>query len=130
LKFGVLSRGLAGRMPFEKSNAGRGTKTRTEGMEMNIGIYEHASTYSKDHDGEQISDRRLWTAVLLQALEDWRSTSVWRQMEAERFLFQSQKDFATVCRGAGLDADSVLSKLHRMKRVALKPPTIQFQRVA
>ena len=66
--------------------------------------------------------RQLWSAVLLQALEDWRSHSLGRHLEAERFLFRSEKDLASVCRRAGLEVSSVAARLKRMKQNHEKLP--------
>ncbi len=59
--------------------------------------------------------RRLWVAVLVQAIEDWRSANVRRKREAEAFLFNCRRDFEAVCSNAGLDAVNVLNRLARMK---------------
>jgi hypothetical protein len=85
---------------------------------MNTGIQEQNGGDEEEQYGEQVSERGLWIAVLLQAIEDWRSCNIRRQKEAERFFFKSEKDFATVCRGAGLEPSSVLAKLQKMKHVA------------
>lgn len=71
---------------------------------------------------EQGGARRLWSAVLLQALEDWQSASLGRHAEAEKFLFQNKKDLASVCQSAGLEFSSVASRLERMKRNFEKLP--------
>lgn len=73
---------------------------------------------SMDHHNsneEHLSDRGLWTAVLLQALGDWKSGNMRLKRAAEDFFFQSGSDFARVCRGAGLAPESVLSRLKTMK---------------
>jgi len=36
-------------------------------------------------------ERRLWLAVLVQAVEDWQSANLRQQREAETFLFSDQK---------------------------------------
>ncbi len=82
---------------------------------MKYGIHEEASARAEQHTDAQIGARRMWCAVILQAIEDWQSNSLGRQSEAERFFFQSKKDFAAVCRNAGLNASSVISQLNRMK---------------
>jgi hypothetical protein len=79
---------------------------------------------------ESGSDRRLWTAVLLQALEDWGSTNKRVHTSAEEFLFQSEGDFVTVCRGAGLEPSSVLARLQKMKKIAPRPQMFQLPLVA
>jgi len=89
---------------------------------MNLEIHEQASKTSKENYDFQISERRLWTAVLLQALEDWKSSNMRRRSEAEKFFFQSGSDFATVCRVAGLNPSSVLSKLEKMRTAVQKQP--------
>jgi hypothetical protein len=61
------------------------------------------------------NERRLWLAVLAQAVEDWRSTNEKRHREAETFLFGGRKDFAVVCASAGLDSRHLLEKLARFK---------------
>lgn len=87
---------------------------------MNIKIHEQASV---DQSSESpIGLRRMWSAVLLQALEDWQSTSLTRKLQAEKFLFQSQNDLASVCRSAGLDPRYVAAKLERMKQSAQQQP--------
>ena len=74
---------------------------------------------------ERISDsgfdpeRRLWTAVLLQAVQDWQSMSARSRREAEVFLFNSDADFETVCQSAGIDAGSFQSRLKRLTRASV-----------
>jgi hypothetical protein len=62
-----------------------------------------------------IPERRLWLAVLTQAVEDWRSANLRQQRAAQDFLFASQKDFTTVCSSAGINPGSLGPKLLRMK---------------
>ena len=61
-------------------------------------------------DGE----RRLWTAVLVQAIVEWRSNNVRASRAAERFLFEDDKDFDIVCASAGLNPQSFRSQLTRL----------------
>ena len=86
-----------------------------------MNIYQNAAKQARAEGGDQISERRLWAAVLLQALEDWKSTNMRRKSEAEKFLFQSGPDFAKVCLAAGLMPDSVLVRLERMKKTIAQP---------
>jgi hypothetical protein len=69
-------------------------------------------------------ERKLWAAVLLLAVEEWRSSNMRAHREAEAFLFESGADFDTVCYGAGLDPSTLRSKLKRLRSVPL-PPTRQ-----
>lgn len=67
------------------------------------------------------AERRMWTAVLMQAFEEWRSNNVRARAAAEKFLFEEKEDFATVCLGAGLNPESLRSRLSRMRRKAVEP---------
>jgi hypothetical protein len=60
---------------------------------------------------ELISERRLWTAVLVSAVEDWRGGTLRVRREAQEFLFESDVDFEMVCAGAGLDAGDFRTRL-------------------
>jgi hypothetical protein len=53
-----------------------------------------------------IAERRLWTAVLVMAVEDWRNGSLRSKRAAQQFLFEDDRDFEEVCAGAGLDPAS------------------------
>ena len=65
-----------------------------------------------DYDPE----RRLWVAVLLQAVLDFQSNNARAQREAERFLLQSPSDLEAVCHRAGLNPSVFQSKLSRISR--------------
>ncbi len=93
-------------------------------------IHQNAANHATEESGGQTSDRRVWTAVLLQALEDWQSTNMRRKSEAEKFFFQSNADFSQVCRGAGLQPESVLSRLQRMKIATAQQPAFRLQNAA
>src|SRR5271154_5247386 len=60
---------------------------------------------------EMISERRLWTAVLVNAVEDWRTGTLRARREAQDFLFNTDKDLEMVCSGAGLDWSDFRTRL-------------------
>jgi hypothetical protein len=62
-------------------------------------------------------ERGLWTAVLLQAIEDWDCSNLRLKREAEGFLLQNSPDFNAVCRSAGLVPNSVLVRLQQKKEL-------------
>lgn len=101
---------------------------------MGIGTQEHSSASLRESYQTEIPERRLWAAVLLQAIEDWRSGNMRRRREAESFLFSNGKDFATVCHGIGLDPSVVLTKLHRarsaVRGVAERSPHLQTAKLS
>jgi hypothetical protein len=60
---------------------------------------------------ECISERRLWTAVIAMAVQDWRNGTLRARREAQTFLFESQTDFSSVCESAGLEPDTLRNRL-------------------
>jgi hypothetical protein len=70
--------------------------------------------YPKSHDSD--SERRLWTAVLLQAVMDWQSHNVRAHREAETFLLNRPVDLEAICHRAGLNPDAFQSKVRRLRR--------------
>jgi hypothetical protein len=64
---------------------------------------------------EVIPDRRLWTAVLYRAVEDWRKGTLRLRREAHTFLFLDDKDFEQVCSSAGFNSTSLRAHLIRTR---------------
>jgi hypothetical protein len=60
-------------------------------------------------------EKRLWQAVIVTAIQEWISGTLRSQRKAEEFLFQDQRDFPVVCQSAGLDAERLRGKLHRLR---------------
>lgn len=69
-----------------------------------------------------VNEQKLWTAVLVQALEDWRGDRISRKRDAEQFLFGDQKDFEIVCARAGIDANSFRARLRRTRGERVTQP--------
>lgn len=70
-----------------------------------------------------VAERRLWTAVIVHAVQDWLSGTLRAKREAQTFLFEDSADFHQVCAGAGLDPSSFRSKLLRVgNRVEMEGP--------
>jgi hypothetical protein len=61
-------------------------------------------------------ERRLWLAVVMQAVEEWRSGTLRNKRLAQQFLFDDSNDFQSVCANAGLDPDNLRSKLLKIGR--------------
>jgi hypothetical protein len=80
---------------------------------------------------ELISARRLWTAVLVNAVEDWRRGTLRARREAQEFLFESDADFEMVCAGAGLDAGDFRARLLKIgHRIEMDGPLLLLLRKA
>jgi hypothetical protein len=72
---------------------------------------------------ELISARRLWTAVLLNAVEDWRNGTLRARREAQEFLFDNDEDFEMACTAAGLDSNDFRARLLKIgHRVEMRTP--------
>lgn len=61
-------------------------------------------------------ERGLWLAVVMQAVEEWRSGTLRDKRLAQEFLFENSNDFQAVCANAGLDPDNLRSKLLKIGR--------------
>jgi hypothetical protein len=86
---------------------------RTAEMEQLDGVDEFDETQPERHDYDP--ERRLWTAVLLQAVLDWRSNNMRARRDAETFLFKSPDDLEGACHRAGLNPSVFQSKLRRLQ---------------
>jgi hypothetical protein len=69
-----------------------------------------------EETADVIGERRLWTAVIVHAVQDWLSGTLRDKREAQKFLFEDSEDFHQVCAGAGLDPSNFRSKLLRVGR--------------
>ena len=63
-----------------------------------------------------IGENRLWTAVIVKAVEDWRNGTLRARREAQKFLFDDHRDFDDVCASAGLDPSRLRTQLLRIGR--------------
>lgn len=74
---------------------------------------------------ECISERRLWTAVIVMAVEDWRNGTLKARRAAQSFLFEDKSDFHDVCGCAGLDPDTLRARLVKIgKKVQMEGPYV------
>lgn len=82
-----------------------------------------AATNLQSVTEEAISERKLWTGVLVAAVEDWRFGKLRARREAQRFLFNDDSDFREVCAGAGLEPSSLRAQLLRIgRRIEMEGP--------
>lgn len=64
-----------------------------------------------------MGERRMWLAVILLAIEDWKTGTLRMRREAQKFLFENQRDFEDVCANAGLNAASLRVQLRKAGRL-------------
>lgn len=88
----------------------------------------HADVSNTVTEG-MIAERRLWTAVLVNAVEEWRRGNLRERREAQQFLFEDNDDFATVCAGAGLNPESMRTQLLKIGR-KIQPDPWHIKRMA
>ena len=81
-------------------------------MDRNMVLTMSSSQLQSDVD----SERRLWTAVLTLAVQDWRHGNLRKRREAERFLFEEKGDFNQVCSSAGLEPSDFRARLFKFGR--------------
>lgn len=70
---------------------------------------------------DSIGENRLWTAVIVKAVEDWRMGTLRARREAQKFLFEDDRDFFQVCASAGLEPAVFRAKLLKVgRRIAMQ----------
>ncbi len=74
-----------------------------------------AANYALDSE-EQSPEARLWTAVVVQAIEEWQSGPLRASRKAEEFLFRDAEDFQMVCEAAGFDPARLREKLAKLPK--------------
>ncbi len=77
-----------------------------------------------DMHSEQLGEQRLWTAVIARAVSEWVSGPLRSQREAEAYLFNDERDFPKVCMAAGLDAQTLRTKLRKLKGSGAGPDAV------
>ncbi len=78
---------------------------------MEIDIRPMPTPHQSDVTEDCVSERRLWTAVVARALEDWRKGTLRERRKAQQFIFDDHEDFERACFNAGLDRESLRSRL-------------------
>jgi hypothetical protein len=61
------------------------------------------------------AEARLWQAVIVAAIQEWRFGPLRRRREAEHYLFKDDSGFSFVCQGAGMDLAQLRSKLAKLR---------------
>ena len=83
-------------------------------------MIERREKSTKERSSQAYGERRLWTAVILTAVQDWRTGTLRARREAQQFLFGDDKDFGRVCASAGLEPGSFRVKLLKLGRVNME----------
>ena len=60
----------------------------------------------------------LWRAVLIRAIEEWKSGPLRQKRQAEHYLFEDEVDFPLVCQSAGIDVGQLRTRLAKLRAKA------------
>jgi hypothetical protein len=66
-------------------------------------------------EDQEISEQKLWRAVIASTVADWIHGPIRRQREAEQFLFHDDNDYRTVCSSAGIDPGNLRNRLQKIR---------------
>jgi hypothetical protein len=72
-------------------------------------------TLVQSSEDQEIAEQKLWRAVIASTVHEWISGPLRRQREAEKFLFQDDDDYRTVCFSAGIDPANLRGRLERIR---------------
>jgi hypothetical protein len=56
-------------------------------------------------------ETRLWRAVIARTIQEWIRGPLTRRRQAEKYLFDDDKDFPLVCGSAGIDSGDLRERL-------------------
>jgi hypothetical protein len=88
----------------------------TKGWQRQGGRMDTIVNKRTDEGQDLVAEHRLWTAVIVHAVQDWLSGTLRDRRDAQKFLFEENFDFTEVCAGAGIDPSSFRAKLLRIGR--------------
>jgi len=71
--------------------------------------------HRSESEREAPAEARVWQAVLLQAVEEWRWGPLRLQRKAEDFLFNDDADFQEVCNAAGMNVSRLRAQLKKLR---------------
>jgi hypothetical protein len=66
-------------------------------------------------EAEESAEQKLWRAVIASTVEEWVSGPLRRKREAEKFLFNNDQDFRTVCFSAGINPEDLRGRLEKIR---------------
>ncbi len=81
---------------------------------MNAETVSENGIEAQDEQGAKV-EAHLWQAVIVGAIQEWRTGTLRRQLEAEHYLFEDSQGLELVCHLAGLDAGRLRTKLAKLR---------------
>ncbi len=74
-----------------------------------------SETLVHSSEDQEIAEQKLWRAVIASTVQEWINGPLRRQREAEKFLFQDDDDYRTVCFSAGIDPGNLRDRLEKIR---------------
>ena len=90
-------------------------------MDENNGLHEQ-------EDGTP--EEKLWRAVIATTIREWIRGPLRVKREAERYLFNDEKDFPEVCSSAGINVNYLRSRLASIRARPMPVPSVPAVRAA
>jgi hypothetical protein len=72
-------------------------------------------TMLQNTEVEETAEQKLWRAVIATIVEEWVSGPLRQKREAEKFLFDDNQDFQTVCFSAGISPANLRGRLEKIR---------------
>jgi hypothetical protein len=72
-------------------------------------------TMLQSREVEETAEQKLWRAVIATTVEEWVSGPLRQKREAEKFLFNDNHDFQTVCFSAGINPENLRARLEKIR---------------
>jgi hypothetical protein len=72
-------------------------------------------TMTQGAETEETAVAKLWRAVIASTVEEWVNGPLRQKREAERFLFNDDRDYRTVCYSAGINPDHLRVRLEKIR---------------
>jgi len=77
-------------------------------------------------NSEDCFEEKLWRAVIASTVEEWVNGPLRLSREAEKFLFDDNADYRTVCYSAGINPEHLRSRLEKIRSRRIS----ELQRIA
>jgi hypothetical protein len=75
----------------------------------------NANVTELEADRGSVGESRLWQAVIVSAILDWKSGPLRLKCRAGDYLFRDETDFPLICHLAGMDPGHLRAKLRKLR---------------
>lgn len=78
------------------------------------------ATMPENGNNEESLEEKLWRAVIASTVEEWVNGPLRLSRQAEKFLFDDNADYRTVCYSAGINPEHLRSRLKKFARAGFR----------